>query len=259
MTLPWYDNYKLEVWGAQGGDSWGAVTGASGSTYANQHDGGMGGYSYGNYSGTAGATLFVTVGGMGKKRSCRKGGTATTTANGNGYNGGGDLGSWDVSGDWYVGGGGGATHVATVTGLLSSLSNQTNKILIVAGGGGGSAFYLALSYQYSGGGYHYGWGGGGGGATGENATHIYSDNAQWTTGGTGANHPSTPLGGGVSGNTTNFGYGTTSRAGGGGGYYGGTSNNCGGGGGSGYIGGVTDGSMQTGVREGNGYAKITSQ
>ena len=35
------------------------------------------------------------------------------------------------------------------------------------------------------------------------------------------------------------------------------SKNNGGGGGSGYIGGVTDGSMQNSVREGNGYARIT--
>ena len=50
-------------------------------------------------------------------------------------------------------------------------------------------------------------------------------------------------------------------AGGGGGYYGGYSNNVAGAssgtGGSGYIGGVTDGITENGVREGNGYAQIT--
>lgn len=51
---------------------------------------------------------------------------------------------------------------------------------------------------------------------------------------------------------------------GGGGYYGGyamqsvgESTNGSGAGGSGYIGGVDDGKTESGVREGNGYAKIT--
>ena len=40
-------------------------------------------------------------------------------------------------------------------------------------------------------------------------------------------------------------------------HHGGTSRDGGGGGGSGYIGGVSSGSMQTGVRAGHGYARIT--
>ena len=60
-------------------------------------------------------------------------------------------------------------------------------------------------------------------------------------------------------NTSYSGYTDNYGAGGGGGWYGGgsTVENGGAGGGSGYTGGVTDGSMQTGVNEGNGYAKIT--
>lgn len=48
-----------------------------------------------------------------------------------------------------------------------------------------------------------------------------------------------------------------------GGYYGGGGCGCingsyrGGGGGSGYIGGVSNGSMRNGVQSGNGYARIT--
>ena len=38
-----------------------------------------------------------------------------------------------------VGRGGGATHVAKVTGHLSALSNNLSDILVVAAGGGGSA------------------------------------------------------------------------------------------------------------------------
>lgn len=46
-------------------------------------------------------------------------------------------------------------------------------------------------------------------------------------------------------------------AAGGGGYYGGGSGFHSGGGGSGYIGGVANGSMSSGVRSGNGYVTIS--
>ena len=260
LSISQVGSYKLEVWGAQGGDSWGECHNDGTATTVDQHDGGLGGKSEGNYNAAVSTTLFIVVGGSGKKRSCASLGDPVLTANGNGYNGGGDPGTWDNWGDYYVGGGGGATHIATTSGLLKDLSSQTGKIQIVAGGGGGSSFYKVNynAYHGTGGGWHYGWGGSGGGSTGGNASHIYSDNQGWTTGGTGGNNPATPLGGGVSGNTAYFGYGVSSRAGGGGGYYGGTANNCGGGGGSGYIGGVTGGSMSNGVREGNGYARITT-
>lgn len=58
--------------------------------------------------------------------------------------------------------------------------------------------------------------------------------------------------------------GAKGLAAGGGGYYGGFAyqsagygTDASGGGGSGYIGGVENGTMQTGVRAGAGYAKIT--
>ena len=53
-----------------------------------------------------------------------------------GYNGGG-TGGLGLSGYASANGGGGATHIATKSGLLSSLENFKDSILIVSGGGGG--------------------------------------------------------------------------------------------------------------------------
>ena len=54
-----------------------------------------------------------------------------------GYNGGGTV---TAHPQWnhYYGSGGGATHIATANGVLSSLKNNRAAIVIVAGGGGGS-------------------------------------------------------------------------------------------------------------------------
>ena len=98
--------YKLETWGASGGNT--------DSSYI----GGKGGYSTGIIQLQKGEKLYIHVGG-----------TTTTTAGG--YNGGGASLAYR--------GGGGATHIATKNGLLKSLSSSKDSILIVAGGGGGAA------------------------------------------------------------------------------------------------------------------------
>ena len=46
-----------------------------------------------------------------------------------------------------IGTGGGATHIAKVTGLLSSLSSNLSDVLIVAGGGGGGMIYENTAYR----------------------------------------------------------------------------------------------------------------
>lgn len=43
--------------------------------------------------------------------------------------------------------GGGATHIAKVTGQLSSLSSNLSDILLVSGGGGGGLIYNATAYD----------------------------------------------------------------------------------------------------------------
>ena len=165
-------------------------------------------------------------------------GTSYTVQKG-GYNGGGDciiLHSPTISG----GSGGGATHIATVEGLLSTLESNKNNILIVSGGGGGSAFYT---------GSNAGSGGSGGGITGNNGG--YTSNYSYGTG-------ASQLSGGYYSNDSSYGtgsfglgastckhetYGAYYGGAGGGGFYGGgsdggfnASGSNGGGGGSGFIG-----------------------
>ena len=95
----------LQVWGAQGG-----------SHNSSVNEGGRGGYTEGTLTNLAGlSTLYVNVGGQG----------GTTTG---GYNGGGNSN---------YGAGGGATHIATTSGVLRDLYNDRESVLVVAGGGGG--------------------------------------------------------------------------------------------------------------------------
>lgn len=122
VTLP-KGKYKLQCWGAQGGDS----------SATTKYKGGSGGYSVGSYTIEKTTTLFVVVGGAG-------GASSSTSPGGGGYNGGG-KGGYGAGPNYGLShggaGGGGATHMATETGLLDSLSSKRTNIIIVAGGGGG--------------------------------------------------------------------------------------------------------------------------
>ncbi len=200
--------YELETWGAQGGT---AETGT----------GGYGAYSVGLAKLTAGQTVYVNVGGT----------TSTTTG---GYNGGG-TGLYVASTGATFRGGGGATHIATVSGLLSTLASSKDNVLIVAGGGGGGG-YVNSTWRGTGGnaggnigntGYNYGTSSYG--FTGTGGTQ--------TAGGYNYNLSSAGLGSfGKGANYYNEGYGGN---GGGGGLYGGGGSSryhAGGGGGSSYIG-----------------------
>lgn len=246
--------YKLETWGAQGGTSGSYV-------------GGYGGYSVGYIHFDANTNLYINVGGTGSANS--------TIINVGGYNGGGYSGNNAGAKSF---GGGGATHIATKSGLLASLSNSLDDILIVAAGGGGGTTG-STTQGGSGGGYI--------GVSGSASNSIYTTSEFIPTGGTQSS--------GGKGYTTNK-YGMFGQAvqtnpdgwggGGGGGYYGGA---CGhgntGAGGSGYIGNSKlydknmycygcSSSTTTGIstitvssvastatantaKSGNGYAKIT--
>ena len=189
FIAPLDGKYKLEVWGAQGGGS----------------NGGYGAYAVGTISLIKNQKLYITVS---EKPSSGIGG----------YNGGGTA-----TGTVY--GGGGATHIATVSGLLSSLSSNQTSILIVAAGGGGSGNGYA--------------GGAGGGISGVAGSGDDPGKAGTHTGG--------GAGGSLGGGAGSFGKGGTGSwegealGGGGAGFYGGgsgggTANNGSGGGGSSYIG-----------------------
>ena len=127
LVTPCKGYYKLEVWGAQGGISYYPT---------NSRAGGYGSYSVGIYDAAKDKTLYVIVGGQGAgsgSSSTSSGyptsSAGTTIGKAGGYNGGGR--GWAS--------GGGATHIATSNGVLSSLSSSTSAVLIVAGGGGGAA------------------------------------------------------------------------------------------------------------------------
>ena len=190
--------YDIECWGANGGDY-----------TAESKAGGIGGYSKGTIKLTSTTTLYVAVGG--------RGGNSGSGATG-GFNGGGYTNT-----DANSQSGGGATHVATVTGQLASLSSTKNSVIIVAGGGGAIGSTTTVA-------------GHGGGLNGIDGTVASSGGTQTT--------------GGINGTTTNaagiFGSGAyyspntiaTISSGGGGGWYGGawaTRSSASAGGGSSYI------------------------
>lgn len=265
--VPKTGTYKLEVWGAQGGNC-----AKSNKTY-----GEYGSYSVGEVSLHKGDYLFAVVGGKGDSCTIKKESVG-------GYNGGGK----GFSDSLYVSGGGGATHIALRSGLLSNLT--VNDILIVSGGGGGSAYKSDNDY---------GLGGSGGGKNGGSAINFttiknLTTEKTLSTGGTQESGGKSIEG--VNGSAGLFGLGASYIndkqikvfcSGGGGGYYGGgTAEKTGGGsGGSGYIGNSllinksmycynctnpTDESTENistichsetpisnCAKEGNGYARIT--
>ena len=205
FVVPYDGEYKLEVWGAQGGGT---------SSYI----GGYGGYSVGVVNLTDNQTLFVNVGGGGNANLT----TGTIGYIAGGYNGGGD-GTYAGDGTTYSatgGSGGGATHVAIVSGELSTLSDNQNSILIVAGGGGGAGIDAYESYMYS---------CAGGSAGGYQGTVVSGESTSCSAG--------TQLSGNLFGIGGNYATATHGAAGGGGGYYGGGGGgvNAPGCGGSGYI------------------------
>lgn len=133
-TTPRSDTFTLELWGGQGG---------GGVNYYGA--GGAGGYVKGDIYLISGTTLYIYPGQAGVRYN-----SGATTA----FNGGGAGNPSDGFS------GGGASHVATSVGVLSTLSSNQSAVLAVAGGGGGGA---GSSSNYSG---YTPAGGVGGGLTG---------------------------------------------------------------------------------------------
>mgnify|MGYP005948603493 CR=1 FL=1 len=140
VTLP-PGRYKLQCWGAQGGNS-GSYSGT----------GSKGGYSEGEITLTEVTTLYIFVGGKGGN------GSSTSLVNGGWNGGGGSVGrssynSGNTYGISYPACGGGATDIALVTSGMSYSGGRTNRAAasllsrcIVAGGGaGGSARYTEVT------------------------------------------------------------------------------------------------------------------
>ena len=228
--------YKLEAWGAQGGDS---------HYNAYYQEGGYGAYSVGYINLNEGDKLYINVGGQGTSVNYKQSsGNIIEYSKTNGYNGGGAANTWN--GNSSHGGGGGATSIALRSGLLSTLENYVDDILIVAGAGGGAATHVS-NPSYSGRGGSGGGYNGVNGIPGNNTCYNYgtggtqeqpgSFNACITDGRTnrGDNPPTNPSFGAGSARPTN--HNSSTYGAGGAGFYGGGSGWHGpGAGGSGYIG-----------------------
>ena len=213
FTLPCDGEYKLETWGAQGGNG--------NSTYI----GGYGGYSTGIIAAQDDNKFFINVGGKGITGKFAAGG----------YNGGGNSGNYETT----AGSGGGATHIAVESGLLSTLEDKKESILLVSGAGGGGSIYAVES--------NYGYGGKGGGYIGGNGTSNKSDDYRGIGGTQNKGGITVALATQGTIFQGSFGQGGSQLAsgglrvsgGGGSGFYGGSfayDYGAGGGGGSGYIG-----------------------
>ena len=255
-TLP-AGRYRLEVWGAQGG----------GDTY-----GGKGGYSVGEYTLNSSDILYINVGGKGEKVSVN--GSSVE----GGYNGGGAA-TTDYSGTEFASSGGGATHVALKTGLLTAFSGDYNTQLLLVAGGGGGGTYCSTNNNNT----PYATGGAGGGTSGlKGSTTNSGGGGTQTAGGTKFSGNATPTDAGFGFGGSTKGLSSGNGSGGGGGFYGGGAAwykgnsyiSCAGGGGSGYVNlnlldsgttyvGNTSFSNTAGTgnetgHSGNGFVKITS-
>jgi len=228
-TVTTTGRYKLEVWGAKGGDM--------PEGYSN---GANGGYSYGETMLTQGQSLYVYIG-------QKPVGILTLGAtNAGGWNGGGAGYNYD---QWNRrSGGGGATDIRTVVGNWNDPTGLNSRV-IVAGGGGGTSTNTFSTGGWTADVNTYGLGGGGEvpalGAT------YYQINATATRGGINGYWAQANGSLGKGGQ-----YIGKAIAGGGGGYYGGAGLNTAGGGSS-YVGSLQNAEMETGTSVGTGKAKIT--
>ncbi len=232
--------YKLEVWGAQGGNGGGNP--------------GEGGYSYGSVELENNSTLYVVVGQQGHQ--------GNFNPDGGGWPNGGDGGA--DNGHGY--GGGGSSDIRT--GMDVGTPNDHN-FLLIAGGGGASDGCTSED-----------WGGNGGGLQGQNAGGGNGGWSQGGGGGTqdaggprgydmGSSNSYSPGGDGsfFQGGHATPGWYHCGCGGGGGGWYGGGSGSsaqhgrgwgAGGGGGSAYLDPVlSDSGTESGIQAGHGKAKIT--
>ena len=216
--------------------------------------------------------------------------SATVTANGDSYNGGGPASFYASNSTG--GGGGGATDVRLVSGSWSDTTSLNSRIIVAGGGGGAKSHNNAASYSGS--------GGSGGTLNGGNGQHANNTCYAYGNGGiqnAGGGSTTCPTDGHDQTDTSLFGYGwytytytyhyqgtNTVSVGGGGGYYGGgIGYHAPSGGGSNFISGYAganaitsesnrthkndplhysnkyfvNGTMTAGTNSGNGKAKIS--
>lgn len=217
FSVPVSGTYKVELWGAQGGN-----------------DGGNGAYTSGTIKLSKGVNIYTYVGGSGSANSA---GIAQDIQGG--YNGGGLTRGQDCC-NRVFGAGGGATDVRISDGASDDFNSLKSRIMVAAGGGG------RFSDDSDGSGYGSAdgesKGGSGGGLTGISGSGYYSDycyglGALQTSGGkigssstsvycksgTNSGYTDPDLVTGTFGIGGNHGIQGNNGTGGGGGYYGGSS------------------------------------
>ena len=225
FIAPISGTYKLEVWGASGG------------TVSQSYRGGYGAYSTGDIHIDENQVLYINIGGVGEVTS-----SAIDQIAQGGYNGGGSGANYSLQAGRVAGGGGGATHIAFVSGKLASLEKYkgslsddgkyyvSNDIVIVSGGGGGS-WYFPTDVNY-----HTVTPGDAGGIQASNSVawteqaygYMYASGG--TQIGTGTQYATVKGGFGEGASRTSY-----ITAGGGGGFFGGNAGDLVGAGGSSYI------------------------
>ena len=216
VTLP-KGTYKLECWGAQGGDSTRKAEGL----------GGRGGYAKGTINLNTETVLYLLSGGKGSAT------TEKTVQQGGGFNGGGHGTSTSTT--YTSTGGGGASDIRIGQNSLYA------RVIVAGGGGGGYAYSTKNTENYAEGGY-------GGGTSGSDGVNKGSNTTSFLPGKGGTQlAPGDSYYGTASADSSRseyagFGYGANAQInasysiGGGGGWYGGGSaRRAGGGGGSGYV------------------------
>ena len=133
-TAPYSGKFKIEAWGAQGGQ------GANRST---NYAGGYGAYTAGEIDLAAGDKLYIYVGCQAPAHNW-----SSETTSAGGWNGGGAGGAYSNGNSSYAaGGGGGATDIALVQSAVTTdsegrtvrtLESYASRIMVAAGGGGGA-------------------------------------------------------------------------------------------------------------------------
>ncbi len=149
FIAPVSGTYKVELWGAQGGNN-----------------GGNGAYTSGTIKLSRGLNVYTFVGGNGSENLA---GVAQDIQGG--YNGGGLTKGQDCC-DRVFGTGGGATDVRLSNGDFADFNSLKSRIMVAAGGGGrfsdpGGSDYGSQDGESS--------GGSGGGLIGVNGSGYYSD------------------------------------------------------------------------------------
>jgi len=135
FTAPLNTTYKIECWGANGGNSYSGVTG--GVSYTNTVYGGKGGYCSGWIALPHNISVYVYVGQSGE------GINLTKTFNGGGK--GGTVMGYDGKS------GGGATDIRLTSGIWSEFNSLKTRILVAAGGGGAQHYHNGSNGGYAGG------------------------------------------------------------------------------------------------------------